>query len=72
MPLLFPCGSLQRQDVQLSTFGRRLDGESDEIPAFGQSLVRIEDPGAGVSSTFVSWRAHACAAHHSTLPAIRQ
>jgi hypothetical protein len=30
--------------VQLSTFGRLLQGQRDELPGFEQSLVRIEDP----------------------------
>jgi len=44
MPLLFSYGTLQQEKVQLSTFGRRLDGQKDELPRFEQSLVRIEDP----------------------------
>ena len=44
MPLLFSYGTLQQEDVQLSTFGRRLDGRRDAILRFEPSLVRIEDP----------------------------
>jgi hypothetical protein len=44
MPLLFSYGTLQQEHVQLSTFGRRLHGERDELPGFEPSLVRIEDP----------------------------
>jgi gamma-glutamylcyclotransferase (GGCT)/AIG2-like uncharacterized protein YtfP len=44
MPLLFSYGTLQQENVQLSTLGRRLDGQSDELVRFEQSLVRIEDP----------------------------
>jgi predicted ester cyclase len=44
MPLLFSYGTLQEEDVQLSTFGRRLHGQRDELPGFEPSLVRIEDP----------------------------
>lgn len=44
MPLLFAYGSLQQESVQLSTFGRRLKGQDDELPGFEQSLVKIEDP----------------------------
>jgi hypothetical protein len=44
MPLLFSYGTLQQEDVQLSTFGRLLTGERDELPGFEPSLVRIEDP----------------------------
>jgi gamma-glutamylcyclotransferase (GGCT)/AIG2-like uncharacterized protein YtfP len=44
MPLLFSYGTLQQEDVQLSTFGRKLQGQRDELFGFEQSLVRIEDP----------------------------
>lgn len=44
MPLLFSYGTLQQADVQLATFGRRLSGQSDELPAFEPSLVKIADP----------------------------
>jgi hypothetical protein len=42
MPLLFSYGTLQRDDVQLSTFGSRLDGQRDDLLAFQPSSVRIE------------------------------
>ena len=45
MPLLFSYGTLQQEDVQLATLGRRLDGHPDELVGFEPSLVRIEDPG---------------------------
>jgi gamma-glutamylcyclotransferase (GGCT)/AIG2-like uncharacterized protein YtfP len=44
MPLLFSYGTLQQADVQRSTFGRLLQGQSDELPGFERSSVRIEDP----------------------------
>ena len=44
MPLLFSYGTLQQEDVQLSTFGRRLDGQRDALVGFEQSLVKIDDP----------------------------
>ena len=44
MPLLFSYGTLQQEEVQLSTFGRLLQGERDELPGFELSLVRIENP----------------------------
>ncbi len=44
MPLLFSYGTLQQESVQLSTFGRLLEGQRDELLGFEQSLVRIEDP----------------------------
>ena len=44
MPLLFSYGTLQREDVQLSTLGRRLTGATAELVRFEPSLVRIDDP----------------------------
>jgi gamma-glutamylcyclotransferase (GGCT)/AIG2-like uncharacterized protein YtfP len=44
MPRLFSYGTLQQEDVQLSTFGRRLAGEKDLITGYEPSLVRIADP----------------------------
>ena len=44
MPLLFSYGTLQREDVQVSTFGRTLVGSKDELLGFQRSLVRIQDP----------------------------
>jgi gamma-glutamylcyclotransferase (GGCT)/AIG2-like uncharacterized protein YtfP len=44
MPLLFSYGTLQQRDVQLSTFGRLLQGDRDELPGFEESFVRIQDP----------------------------
>lgn len=45
MPHIFSYGTLQQDDVQLSTFGRRLQGERDDLPAFEPSAVKIEDAG---------------------------
>jgi hypothetical protein len=44
MPLVFSYGTLQEERVQLSTFGRLLRGERDDLPGFEPSLVPIEDP----------------------------
>ena len=44
MPLIFSYGTLQHEDVQLSTFGRLLQGQRDKLPGFEPSLVKIEDP----------------------------
>jgi hypothetical protein len=41
---VFSYGTLQEDRVQLSTFGRLLRGQRDELPGFEPSLVRIEDP----------------------------
>ena len=44
MPLLFSYGTLQKEEVQLSTLGRRLVGAEDELPGFEPAQVKIEDP----------------------------
>ena len=44
MPILFSYGTLQQNDVQILTFGRLLQGQSDELPGFEPSLVKIENP----------------------------
>jgi hypothetical protein len=44
MPWLFSYGTLQQEAVQLSTFGRRLEGQADELVGFEQSVLTIEDP----------------------------
>jgi len=43
MPLLFSYGTLQQDDVQLSTFGQLLQGSKDELPGFEPSLVPVEN-----------------------------
>ena len=50
MALLFSYGTLQQENVQLSTFGRLLDGQRDELVGFEPSLVRIEDPQVALAS----------------------
>ena len=50
MPLLFSYGTLQQDNVQLSTFGRLLHGQKDDLPGFAQSLVRIEDAQVAAAS----------------------
>ena len=44
MPRLFSYGTLQQEEVQISTFGRKLDGEKDLLTGYEPSLVKIEDP----------------------------
>jgi hypothetical protein len=44
MPYLFSYGTLQQDAVQLTTFGRRLQGHADELVGFEQSLRVVEDP----------------------------
>jgi gamma-glutamylcyclotransferase (GGCT)/AIG2-like uncharacterized protein YtfP len=42
--LLFSYGTLQREDVQLRTFGRKLRGERDALVGYQVSQVPITDP----------------------------
>ena len=44
MPLLFSYGTLQQEEVQISTFGRKLEGEKDLLIGYEPSLVKIDDP----------------------------
>jgi hypothetical protein len=44
MPLLFSYGTLQHEEVQVSTFGRKLEGEKDLLVGYEPSLVLIADP----------------------------
>jgi hypothetical protein len=50
MPLLFSYGTLQREDVQLSAFGRRLQGTPDALVGFEASSVPIADPRAAAAA----------------------
>jgi gamma-glutamylcyclotransferase (GGCT)/AIG2-like uncharacterized protein YtfP len=43
MPKLFSYGTLRQEEVQLTTFGRRLDGSSDFLIGFQQAMVEIKD-----------------------------
>lgn len=40
---LFSYGTLQLESVQMDTFGRLLNGTSDELSGFAQVLLKIED-----------------------------
>jgi gamma-glutamylcyclotransferase (GGCT)/AIG2-like uncharacterized protein YtfP len=44
MALLFSYGTLQQEEVQVATFGRKLDGEKDLLLGYEPSLVKIADP----------------------------
>ncbi len=44
MPLLFSYGTLQHDEIQLETFGRKLSGEKDLLNGYEPSLVKIADP----------------------------
>ena len=40
---LFSYGTLQTESVQLSTFGRRLEGSPDALAGYRLRMIRIED-----------------------------
>ena len=42
--LLFSYGTLRQRDVQLSTFGRELDGRPDTIVGYDLDYITITDP----------------------------
>ena len=44
MPLLFSYGTLRQRDVQLSIFGRALDGADDAIVGYRLEWLTITDP----------------------------
>ncbi len=44
MPHLFSYGTLQEEAVPLTTLGRLLQGQPDELIGFEQSLLRVGDP----------------------------
>ena len=44
MPLLFSYGTLQQEEIQLKTFGRKLHGEKDLLIGYEPALVQITDP----------------------------
>ena len=44
MPKLFSYGTLQQEDVQIATFGRRLAGAADALVGYRQAMVAIDDP----------------------------
>ena len=40
---LFSYGTLQREEVQLATFGRKLDGKPDALPGYRLVMIKITD-----------------------------
>jgi len=40
---LFTYGTLQQEEVQLGTFGRKLEGSPDALPGYRLVMIRIED-----------------------------
>lgn len=47
---LFSYGTLQLEAVQLSTFGRRLAGQADQLPGYRLDLLEIKDPAVVATS----------------------
>lgn len=41
---LFSYGTLQLEQVQIATSGRKLDAQSDDMPGFSLTMLKIEDP----------------------------
>lgn len=41
---LFSYGTLRQEEVQLSTFGRRLEGQSDTLVGYALKMAQIRDP----------------------------
>ena len=44
MPYLFSYGTLQKEQVQLETFGRKLSGEKDTLLGYDLKMIEITDP----------------------------
>lgn len=44
MIFIFSYGTLQKDEVQLSSFGRLLDGQNDILVGYRMSMVEITDP----------------------------
>lgn len=42
--LLFSYGTLQQEEVQRASFGRKLDGMADALPGWRREMVEITDP----------------------------
>jgi gamma-glutamylcyclotransferase (GGCT)/AIG2-like uncharacterized protein YtfP len=50
MEKLFSYGTLQQEDVQMATFGRRLSGQKSAIVGYRRSLLEITDPAVVATS----------------------
>lgn len=40
---LFSYGTLRQEEVQLATFGRRLEGQPDSLPGYALKIIQIQD-----------------------------
>lgn len=43
MENLFTYGMLQKEEVQLATFGRKLEGHADALPLYTLKMIEIKD-----------------------------
>ncbi len=41
---LFSYGTLQQEEVQIATFGRKLEGAKDTLTGYEHAMVAIDDP----------------------------
>ena len=48
---LFSYGTLQYEAVQLANFGRKLEGNKDQLPGFELSMLEITDPDVNATNT---------------------
>lgn len=55
MPYLFSAGTLQDPAMQLSTFGRLLKGEPDQLFCYEQDWLTAADPRGGTATTQVRY-----------------
>lgn len=53
---LFSYGTLQLEEVQLETFGRKLDGQPDTLPGYKLVMITITDEAFVVKSGAASHR----------------
>ncbi len=53
---LFSYGTLQREEVQLATFGRRLNGKPDALTGYVVTIIPIRDPNVAAKSGDTHYR----------------
>jgi len=47
---LFSYGTLQKESVQLATFGRKLDGEADALLGYRETVFEVQNPNFAAAS----------------------
>ena len=53
---LFSYGTLQQEEVQVATFGRRLEGRADSLAGYATASLEITDPAVIATSGKTSHR----------------